>query len=135
MFVFWMSALTSKCTVYITDSLCFPFYSYCTCFYVTEENIFFFLVFIFSFPQPPSPFQHCPLDIFQCLKLWRQYSCYVLILFTLFLQSRISWSCVDHFHYLVIQLIDKNTSPEAHNVLFCALFLILIVVFHLFFLP
>lgn len=81
-----------------------------------------------------SPLQHCPLDIFQSLKLWRQYSCYVLILFMLFLQSRISWSCVDYFRYWVIQLTDKNTSSGAHNVLFCALFLILIVVFHLFFL-
>lgn len=99
-----------------------------------KEHFLFPCIYLFL-PQPPFPFQHCPLDIFQCFKLWRLCSCYVLTLFMLVLQSTISWSCVDHFHYLVIWLIDKNTSSVAHNVLFCALFLVLIVVFRLFFLP
>lgn len=53
----------------------------------------------------------------------------------LFLQSRIRWSFVDHFHYLVIQLIGKSTSLEVHNIFFSVLFLILFAVFHLFVLP
>lgn len=135
MFVFWMSVLTSKHAVYITASLCFLFCSHCTCFYVTEKNIFFLLVFIFF--SLPNLHPHFNIDhlTFQCLKLWRQYFCYVLIVSMLCLQARISWCCVDHFHDLIAWLIDKSTSPEEHNILFCALFLILIVIFHFYFLP
>lgn len=45
----------------------------------------------------------------------------------LFLQSRISWRFVDHSHYLVIQLIGKNTSSEDYKILFHFLILILLV--------
>lgn len=136
-----MRCLSSGCLLWPLSIQCtsrlhcvFPFILMVLVFMSRKRTFSFSLYLSFPLPQPPSPFQHCPLDIFQRLRFWRQYSCYVLILFMLFLQSRISWICVDHFHYLVIWLTDKNTSSEAHNILFCALLLILIVVFHLFFL-